>query len=95
MNDVPTQDTLTQQVADDVRRAQELNKAMSEVVTKLANKLWVYAKMPDELAKDISNRHPTHISTEPTLQDLRRQQSAELRSRMKLIDDLYSITWQL
>jgi hypothetical protein len=34
-----TPETLTQQVAEDVRRAKELNKALSEVVTKLANKL--------------------------------------------------------
>lgn len=93
MNETP--ETLTQQVADDVRRAQELNKSLSEVVTKLANKLWVYAKMPEELAELVGSKHPTHMSTEPTLQDLRRQHTSELRTRGKLIDDLYSITWQL
>ena len=79
MNETP--ETLTQQVAEDVRRAQELNKALSEVVTKLANKLWVYARMPEELAEAVSSRHPIPVSTEPGLQDLRRQHTSELRTR--------------
>lgn len=51
--------------------------------------------MPEELAELVGSKHPTHMSTEPTLRILDDNTHPELRTRGKLIDDLYSITGKL
>ena len=74
---VAQQQTLAMQVADDVDHLKRVNKALSEWITKLANKLWIYA---EEYANpsDRPEKYPTPV--EPNLQSLRYMTSDNIRT---------------
>ena len=82
--------TLAMQVADDVENLKRTNKALSEWITKLANKLWIYAHENNPIA-DRPEKHPTPI--EPNFQSLRYMTADNIREYENLVDNLYSI-WE-
>lgn len=88
---VPQPETLAMQVADDVERLKRVNKALSEWITKLANKLWIYAQ--ENAVSDRPEKHPTPI--EPNFQSLRYMTADNIREYENLVDNLYSILEKL
>ena len=84
--------TLAMQVADDVENLKRTNKALSEWITKLANKLWIYAQENNPIA-DRPEKHLTPI--EPNFQSLRYMTADNIREYENLVDNLYSILEKL
>lgn len=84
--------TLAIQVADDVDHLKRVNKSLSEWITKLANKLWIYAQENSTTAER-PEKHLTPI--EPNLQSLRYMTSDNIREYENLVDNLYSILQKL
>lgn len=88
---VPQPETLAMQVADDVENLKRVNKALSEWITKLANKLWIYAQ--ENAVSDRLEKHPTPV--EPNFQSLRYMTVDNIREYENLVDNLYSILQKL
>ena len=84
--------TLAMQVADDVDHLKRVNKSLSEWITKLANKLWIYAQENNTTAER-PEKHLTPV--EPNLQSLRYMTSDNIREYENLVENLYSILQKL
>ena len=89
---LPQPQTLAMQVADDVDHLKRVNKSLSEWITKLANKLWIYAQENNPTAER-PEKHPTPV--EPNLQSLRYMTSDNIREYENLVENLYSILQKL
>ncbi len=83
--------TLAMQVADDVDHLKRVNKSLSEWITKLANKLWIYAQ--ENVNSDRPEKHPTPV--EQNLQILMHMTADNIREYENLVDNLYSILQKL
>lgn len=88
---LPQPQTLAMQVADDVDHLKRVNKSLSEWITKLANKLWIYAQ--ENANSERPEKHPTPV--EPNLQSLRYMTSDNIREYENLVENLYSILQKL
>ena len=84
--------TLVMQVSDDVERLKRVNKSLSEWITELANRLWIYAQENSTTAER-PEKHLTPI--EPNLQSLRYMTSDNIREYENLVENLYSILQKL
>ena len=84
--------TLAMQVADDVDHLKRVNKSLSEWITKLANKLWIYAQENNTTAER-PEKHLTPV--EPNLQSLRYMTSDNIREYENLVENVYSILQKL
>ncbi len=84
--------TLAMQVADDVENLKRINKTLSEWITKLANKLWIYAQ-ENNPTTDRPEKYPTPV--EPNFQSLRYMTADNIREYENLVDNFYSILQKL
>jgi len=82
--------TLVMQVSDDVERLKRVNKVLSEWITKMANKLWIYA---NDNRLERAEKHPTPV--EPNLQSLRYLMAEQINEYEELVENLYSILQKL